>query len=74
MPSRRETIAMTPSELSAYLAEQRRIILVTIGPQGMPHPMPISDQVRAALAKRVALRFTPQRVVSWDHGKLSGVY
>lgn len=156
MPSRRELIAMTPQELAAYLAEQRRIILVTIGPDGMPHPMPMnygvdaegrvvmvtfaksqkvknlqrdpratllvesgaayaqlksailyctteiitalddvvaimprirasdamqasisgemSDQVRAVLAKRVALRFTPSRVVSWDHGKLSGVY
>jgi nitroimidazol reductase NimA-like FMN-containing flavoprotein (pyridoxamine 5'-phosphate oxidase superfamily) len=156
MPSRRETIRMTEPELSAYLAEQRRIILVTIGPDGMPHPMPMnygmdqagrviivtfaksqkvknlardpratllvesgtsyselksavlycegevltdpeeialcmaqvrasdtmqasltapmSEQVRASMAKRVALRFTPVRVVSWDHGKLGGVY
>lgn len=156
MPSRRELISMTEDELAAYLADQRRIILTTIGPDGMPHPMPMnygvdgqgrvvmitfaksqkvknlqrdpratllvesgasyaelksailycstevitelddvvaimphirasdamqasisgqmSDQLRAVLAKRVALRFTPQRVVSWDHGKLGGVY
>ena len=156
MPSRRDMIAMPDNELATYLAEQRRIILTTIGPNGMPHPMPMnfgvdgqgrvvvitfaksqkvrnlqrdpratllvesgasyaelksailycttevitqlddvaaimphirasdamqasisgqmSDQVRAVLAKRVALRFTPQRVVSWDHGKLGGVY
>ena len=156
MPSRRETIAMTPAELGAYLAQQRRIILITNGPNGLPHPMPMnygidaegrvvivtfrksqkvknlerdpratllvesgdtyaqlksavlycdveiigdaegvaenmalvragdamtgsisagmSEQVRASLVKRVVLRFTPFRVVSWDHGKLGGVY
>ncbi len=156
MPSRRDVIRMTDGELAAYLAEQRRVILVTIGPDGMPHPMPMnygldeagrviivtfaksqkvknlqrdprasllvesgtayrelksaalychaevltdpaeiatcmaqvqastgmqaslsapmSEQVRASMAKRVALRFTSLRVVSWDHGKLGGVY
>jgi hypothetical protein len=42
MPSRRELIAMTPEEVSAYLGEQRRIIIVTIGKDGMPHPIPMS--------------------------------
>lgn len=42
MPSRRETIAMTPTELSAYLAEQRRIILITNGANGLPHPVPMN--------------------------------
>ncbi len=156
MPSRRELIAMTPEEVSAYLAEQRRIIIVTIGKDGMPHPMPMSygvddqgrivivtfrksqkvknlerdpratllvesgagyaelksvvlycnveildkpedlaanaanmrvdqamsdslsdsmnEQVRAAMAKRVLLRLTPYRTISWDHSKISGVY
>ena len=156
MPSRREDIAMTAHELSAYLAGQRRIILITNGANSLPHPMPMnygidaegrvviatfaksqkvknlerdpratllvesgeayrelksailycdveiirdpdeiaasmalvradnamtgsmsaamSEQVRASMAKRVVLRFTPFRVVSWDHGKLGGVY
>ena len=156
MPSRRETIAMTPAELGAYLAQQRRIILITNGANGLPHPMPMnygldeqgriiivtfrksqkvknlerdpratllvesgdsyaelksailycdveiiadaegvaenmalvradgamsgsmsaamSEQVRASLAKRVVLRFTPFGSVTWDHGKLGGVY
>lgn len=156
MPSRREDIAMTAHELSAYLAGQRRIILITNGANSLPHPMPMnygidaegrvvivtfrksqkvknlerdpratllvesgdtyaqlksavlycdveiigdaegvaenmalvragdamtgsisagmSEQVRASLVKRVVLRFTPFRVVSWDHGKLGGVY
>jgi PPOX class probable F420-dependent enzyme len=30
--------------------------------------------VRAQAAKRVALRFVPERVATWDHSKLAGVY
>jgi PPOX class probable F420-dependent enzyme len=32
------------------------------------------EAIRAQAAKRVALQFVPQRLVSWDHGKLGGVY
>ncbi len=32
------------------------------------------DAVRAQAAKRVALQFVPERVFSWDHRKLQGVY
>ncbi|MGE3691179.1 MAG: pyridoxamine 5'-phosphate oxidase family protein [Novosphingobium sp.] len=156
MPSRRELIAMSPEEVAAYLAGQRRIIIVTIGQDGMPHPIPMnygvdeqgrivivtfrksqkvknlerdpratllvesggayaelksvilychaeilgdpddvaanmakvradaemtgsmssamSEQVKASLAKRVILRLTPYRTISWDHSKLSGFY
>lgn len=156
MPSRRDLIRMTPEEVRAYLAGQRRVILVTNGPEGLPHPVPMnyglddqgrvlitsfrksqkvrnlerdpratllvesgtkyeelksvilycdveliteveaiarhmrevradeamarslsdamSEQVRASLAKRVVLRFTPFRTVSWDHAKLGGFY
>ena len=42
MPSRRESIRMTPEEIRAYLQEQRRIILVTNGPDGLPHPVPMN--------------------------------
>ncbi len=156
MPSRREAISMTPDELRSYLAEQRRIVIVTNGPGGMPHPVPMnygvdgegrvlistfrksqkvknlerdpratvlvesgsryaelksailychaeivgdpeavaasmaliraddamagsmseemSEQVRASMAKRVVVRFTPFRTVSWDHAKLGAFY
>jgi nitroimidazol reductase NimA-like FMN-containing flavoprotein (pyridoxamine 5'-phosphate oxidase superfamily) len=33
-----------------------------------------SEQVRASIAKRVVLRFTPFRTISWDHGKLGDLY
>jgi PPOX class probable F420-dependent enzyme len=32
------------------------------------------EAVRARTAKRVAVRFRPTRVVSWDHAKLNGTY
>jgi general stress protein 26 len=32
------------------------------------------DAVRAQAAKRVALQFRPDRLASWDHRKLQGVY
>ena len=154
MPSRRETIAMTPVELSAYLAEQRRIILITNGANGLPHPMPMNygvdeqgrivivtfrksqkvknlerdpratisvesgefyheiksvmaqcdaeiirefepmraamqhirsangrphsegaqEQITASYTKRVVIRLTPRRYISWDHSKLGDKY
>lgn len=156
MPSRREIIRMSDVEIGEYLRSRSRIILVTNGPDGMPHPVPMnygldeagriiitafrksqkvrnlerdprasllvesgdtyaelksviayanaeiirepeavlsamghiradrelagsitgtmSDQVRDSISKRVALRFTPNRYVSWDHGKLDGLY
>jgi PPOX class probable F420-dependent enzyme len=32
------------------------------------------EAIRAQAAKRVALQFIGQRIASWDHGKLGGVY
>lgn len=156
MPSRRDAIRMTPEEIADYLGSQRRIIVVSNGPYGLPHPVPMNygldaqgrivitsfrksqkvlnlqrdpraallvesgetyhelksviayadaeivtdfdqvlalmrliratdelaesldnamdEQVRASLAKRVAIRFTPFRHVSWDHAKLGKFY
>lgn len=33
-----------------------------------------SEAVRAQAAKRVALQFSAERIASWDHRKLGGVY
>jgi nitroimidazol reductase NimA-like FMN-containing flavoprotein (pyridoxamine 5'-phosphate oxidase superfamily) len=156
MPSRRKLIAMTLEEIRVYLASQPRLIVVSNGPNGLPHPVPmnfitdekdrfivtsfrdsqkvrnlerdpraallvesgfayeelksviayanaeiITDpelmhqnmrrmggkeqpriipgspmaaQIRASLAKRVVIRFTPFKYVSWDHSKLGGLY
>lgn len=37
-------------------------------------PDGIDDAMRAQARKRVAVKITPHRVSSWDHGKLAGVY
>lgn len=153
MPSRRHLIAMSADEVRAYLRVQKRLIVVSNGLRGFPHPVPMNfaideqdrllvmtfrksqkvrnlhrdpkvallvesgedyselkavmiyatadiidhgpeferawsaftdrpqgegsmsgAQLRAALVKRVIIRFTPERIVSWDHAKLEGHY
>jgi nitroimidazol reductase NimA-like FMN-containing flavoprotein (pyridoxamine 5'-phosphate oxidase superfamily) len=41
MPSRRKLIEMTPTEVDEYLRSQRTITIVSNGPDGYPHPMPM---------------------------------
>ena len=156
MPSRRELIAMTPDEVREYLLTQQRIILISNGANGFPHPAPMNfgldeqgrvlmltfaksqkvknlerdpratllvesgrvyqelksvilycrteiihpgpafdeargsftkktqtrtaqtpemlQQIDESMKKRVCLRFTPERTISWDHAKLAGKY
>ena len=156
MPSRRELIAMNAEEIREYLMTQPRIIVISNGPLGFPHPAPMNfglddqdrvlmltfaksqkvhnlerdpratllvesgrvyqelrsviiyarteiihpgpafeaarasfgdkqqtrtaqtpemlQQIDESMKKRVCLRFTPERYVSWDHSKLAGKY
>ena len=39
--NRRESIQMTASELSAFLDEQRTLIVASLGPDGYPHVVPM---------------------------------
>jgi nitroimidazol reductase NimA-like FMN-containing flavoprotein (pyridoxamine 5'-phosphate oxidase superfamily) len=41
MPSRREQIQLSPEEIAGFLAASRTVILVSNGPDGYPHPMPM---------------------------------
>ena len=41
---------------------------------GAELPQPVRDAVLRQAPKRVGLRFSPTRVVSWDHSKLGGAY
>lgn len=156
--SRRDQIGLTEGEVREYLGESKTIILVSLGPEGFPHPMPMwfvvdedgtirmttfraSQKVKNLLrdsrvsllaesgeeyaelsgvliygkaeiiddievvtrtlfdaatrgappvesaareammagmaktaAKRVCIRIKPERMVTWDHRKLGGVY
>ena len=155
---RRDQIRMTDAEIRTFLRAQKTIILNSIGPDGMPHPMPMwfvsdddfvismatfrgtqkvvnlrrdprasllvesgreyaelkgvviygtaelstdTDAIIATLEaasqkeateagaearadahesmkktapKRVLIRVTPNRIISWDHSKLAGTY
>ena len=157
MPSRRQSIEMTDTEMNDYLDAQKTLIIVSNGRGGYPHPMPMwfsrdddgcfycttfgksqkvrnwrrdtkatllvesgleyaelkgvvvyarctviddaeevkdtllainsqgqaldaaaKEKLRESLgrtaAKRVVLKFTPERYVTWDHTKLGGRY
>jgi nitroimidazol reductase NimA-like FMN-containing flavoprotein (pyridoxamine 5'-phosphate oxidase superfamily) len=157
MPSRRDQIEMSSDEIRSYLRSQMRLILVSNGPDGYPHPMPMNfiiddedryaiitfrksqkvknltrdpraallvesgiaygelksvlayaeaeiiddvelvldimagladkemnavstfspevrEQARQTAVKRVAIRFKPDRYITWDHSKLGGRY
>jgi PPOX class probable F420-dependent enzyme len=41
MPSRREMIQMSEAEVNAFLRTHKTIIIVSNGPGGFPHPMPM---------------------------------
>ena len=41
MNARRERVSMTPEGMAAYLAGQCRVVLVTNGAYGWPHPVPM---------------------------------
>ncbi len=157
MASRRDQIAMTPDELKAFILREHTLIIVSNGPHGFPHPMPMffhydeqgrflvstygtsqkvvnlrrdpraallieaghdyaelrsmmaeataeiiddndfvvetmmnirrqrdpsktgfppeeMESVRYSARKRVIIRFTPSKIISWDHSKLGGTY
>jgi PPOX class probable F420-dependent enzyme len=48
--------------------------LAILARQGAEATVEVQEAVRAQAPKRVGLRFTPTRVVSWDHRKLGGEY
>jgi hypothetical protein len=42
--------------------------------EGTELPPEVREMVEQQAPKRVGLRFTPTRIVSWDHRKLGGGY
>jgi PPOX class probable F420-dependent enzyme len=64
-----QTVIHRDSDLVASLGAEifRRYSADSLGEDFM-------EAVRAQAAKRVALQFVSQRVVSWDHRKLAGTY
>ena len=50
MPSRRDLIRMSADEIMEYLENQRRVILITNGLDGMPHAVPMEYGLDAGRA------------------------
>ncbi len=50
------------------------LIRLKASDEKQPDRVALREAVRPASQKRVILRFTAQSVMSWDHGKLGGVY
>ena len=48
--------------------------LIDAGGQGDRANAQVRDMMRSNAQKRVLIRVKPERVVSWDHAKLGGVY
>ncbi len=60
--SRRDTIQMTDEELDAYLRHGHTVMLVTNGPNGFPHAMPMFYGLDADRSFRFATYETSQKV------------
>ena len=58
-----------PDDVAANMAKVR-----ADGEMSSSMSASMSEQVRASMAKRVILRLTPFRTISWDHTKLAGFY
>ncbi len=66
-----EAQTLIHTETDAVAAFGERLFRRYGGADGGPE---FEQAIRAQAAKRVALQFVPQRIASWDHRKLSGVY
>ena len=55
------------------VAEYGLALFERYGPGGPPAPE-VREMVRKQAPKRVGLRFSPTRTVTWDHRKLGGAY
>jgi PPOX class probable F420-dependent enzyme len=56
-----------------HVAEAGLALFTRYGPGGKPD-LATREMVEKQAPKRVALRFTPTRTLTWDHRKLGGTY
>jgi len=48
--------------------------LIDVGGRGERTNSQVRDMMRSTASKRVLIRLVPERIVSWNHAKLGGVY
>ena len=64
MPSKRASITMTPEETAELLAGGRVVLLCTVGPDGLPDPIPMWYSVDEAGALVMTTYRSSQKVVN----------
>ncbi len=64
MPSRRTLIRMSDAEIRDFLAEQKTIILNSLGADGFPHPMPMWFVVEDSGVIRMTTFRKSQKIVN----------
>ena len=65
MPSRREIIQLTDAEIRDYLATEKTLIIVSNGPNGYPHAMPMWFWVDGAGCLYCTTFGKSQKVMNW---------
>ena len=65
MPSRREIIQLTDSEVREYLGSQKTLIIVSNGPNGYPHAMPMWFWVHGDGCLYCTTFAKSQKVMNW---------
>jgi hypothetical protein len=66
MPSRRNSIALTPEETRAFLDSSKTVIIVANGVGGYPHPMPMWFYVDDAGVVRCTTFSKSQKVFNFE--------
>lgn len=61
------------AQVSDDLEHSKRVGRAFLAKSPVPVPEEVEDQMLALAAERVVVEVVPDRVISWDHTKLSGV-
>jgi PPOX class probable F420-dependent enzyme len=70
----KSVMAQCSAEVVRDYAEVREAMQYIRSANARPHSPEASEQITASYTKRVVIRLTPQRLISWDHSKLGEKY
>lgn len=70
----KSVMAQCSAEILRDFDEVRASMQYIRSANARPHTPEASEQITASYTKRVVIRLTPQRLISWDHSKLDGKY
>ncbi|PLK25750.1 pyridoxamine 5'-phosphate oxidase family protein [Novosphingobium sp. TH158] len=70
----KSVMAQCSAEIIREYDEVREAMQYIRSANPRPHTEEAQEQITASYTKRVVIRLTPQRLISWDHSKLEGKY